>query len=71
MALLILLPLEWALLLLSVLVLLQVDRGLALLACWAIGRTPKAFHWSIEWICVRPSWPLRALWSVSRTLCKS
>mmetsp|Transcript_65847 Transcript_65847/g.183457 ORF Transcript_65847/g.183457 Transcript_65847/m.183457 type:complete len:664 (+) Transcript_65847:142-2133(+) len=31
------------------------DRLLGRLAGWAIGRTPKAFDWTIESICVRPA----------------
>jgi len=34
---------------------LSLDRLLGRLAGWAIGRTPKAFVWSIECVCVRPS----------------
>lgn len=57
-------PLPWALFLLCFSLLLQVDRALALLACWAIAKTPKAFHWSIELIRVRPNWSLRrSCWS--------
>mmetsp|Transcript_77601 Transcript_77601/g.179949 ORF Transcript_77601/g.179949 Transcript_77601/m.179949 type:complete len:622 (-) Transcript_77601:192-2057(-) len=33
----------------------SLDRLLGRLAGWAIGRTPKAFQWSIECVCVRPS----------------
>eukprot|EP00913_Durusdinium_trenchii_P016536 g15541.t1 len=44
-------PVPWVLLLLGGSLLLQADRALAHLSCWAIARTPKAFHWSIELIC--------------------
>lgn len=35
------------------------DRLLGYLAGWAIWRTPKAFRWTIECICVRPSFSWR------------
>ena len=35
---------------------LALDRALAWLACWAIARTPKRFVWTIDRLCVRPSW---------------
>jgi len=38
---------------------LSLDRLLGRLAGWAIGRTPKAFRWTIECICVRPSFSWR------------
>ncbi|CAJ1431235.1 unnamed protein product [Effrenium voratum] len=44
--------------------LLQTDRALALLACWGIKRTPKAFDWTIDFLCIRPSFSFRrAYWS--------
>ncbi|CAK9063428.1 Hypothetical protein SCF082_LOCUS32851 [Durusdinium trenchii] len=62
-------PVPWVLLLLGGSLLLQADRALAHLSCWAIARTPKAFHWSIELICVRPSWSFRSFcWSEIRII---
>eukprot|EP00929_Paragymnodinium_shiwhaense_P031421 TRINITY_DN17605_c0_g1_i4.p1 TRINITY_DN17605_c0_g1~~TRINITY_DN17605_c0_g1_i4.p1 ORF type:complete len:384 (+),score=84.89 TRINITY_DN17605_c0_g1_i4:124-1275(+) len=49
----------WGLLEILAMVLLGVvlcmDQLLAYLACFAIAKTPKAFRWEIEKICVRPS----------------
>ena len=60
----VLLPWPWVLLLFCLSLSLQADRALALLASWAISKTPKAFHWSIELIRVRPSWSWRpSCWS--------
>ena len=43
--------------------LLTLDRLLGWLAGWGIAKTPKAFRWNIERICIRPSAPWSSRWS--------